>query len=114
MTRFPTNYALVYGYGDALTSQKRYAESLQFAESQLQLYPEDVRLHKLRAESYAGLGRRAQQHRALAEVFALRGRLRRRWNELQLAQRAGDTNFYELSVIDARLRGDEKNARKTR
>ena len=108
MTRFPTNYALVYGYGDALTSQKRYAESLQFAESQLQLYPEDVRLHKLRAESYAGLGRRAQQHRALAEVFALQGQTPAAVEQLQLAQRAGDANFYELSVIDARLREMKK------
>ena len=30
-----------------------FADAPQFAETQLQLYPEDVRLHKLRAESYA-------------------------------------------------------------
>ncbi len=108
MTRYPLNYALIYGLGEALTAQKRFAEALQFADVQLQLYPEDVRLHRLRAESYAGLGRRSQQHRALAEVYSLQGQTPAAVEQLQLAQRAGDANFYELSVIDARLREMKK------
>lgn len=104
MVRYPLNQALIYGYGEALTGQRRFADALQFAETQLQLYPEDVRLHKLRAESYAGLGKRAQQHRALGEVYALQGQTPAAVEQLQLAQKAGDANFYEMSVIDARLR----------
>ncbi|MBK7898849.1 MAG: M48 family metallopeptidase [Azonexus sp.] len=108
MARYALNYALIYGYAEALVALKRYAESLHFAETQLQIYPDDVRLHKFRAESYAGLGRRAQQHRALAEVFALQGQTQAAVEQLQWAQRAGDANFYELSVIDARLREMKK------
>jgi predicted Zn-dependent protease len=58
----------------------------------------------MRAESYAGLGQRAMQHRALAEVFILQGQTAGAIEQLQLAQRAGDANFYEMSSIDARLR----------
>jgi predicted Zn-dependent protease len=108
MARYALNYALIYGYAEALVALKRYAESLHFAETQLQIYPDDVRLHKFRAESYAGLGRRAQQHRALAEVYALQGQTQAAVEQLQWAQRAGDANFYELSVIDARLREMKK------
>jgi len=104
MVRYPLNMSLIYGYGAALTAARRYDESLRFAESRLQSYPEDIRLHKLRAQSYAGLGRQGQQHRALAEVFALQGQTAQAVEQLELAQKAGDANFYEQSVIDSRLR----------
>jgi predicted Zn-dependent protease len=103
MVRYPLNMALVYGYGSALTGTRRFEEARRFSESQLQNYPDDIRLHKMRAEAYAGLGRHAQEHQALAEVFALQGQTLGAIEQLQLAQKAGDANFYELSVIDARL-----------
>jgi len=104
MVRFPLNQGLLYGYGGALIGAQRFSDSLRFAETQLQSYPEDVRFHKMRAESYAGLGRRAQQHQALAEVFAVQGQTAGAVAQLELAQKAGDANFYEMSAIDARLR----------
>lgn len=108
MVRFPLNMALIYGNGSALINSRHFDEALRFSEQQLQNYPDDVRLHKMRAESYAGLGRRAQQHQALAEVFALQGQTAGAIEQLQLAQQAGDANFYEQSVIDARLREMKK------
>lgn len=104
MARFPLNQGLFYGYGGTLIAAGRFEEALHFAELQLQSYPQDVRLHRMRAESYAGLGRRAQQHRALAEAFALQGDTAAAIQQLQLAQAAGDADFFEMSVIDARLR----------
>ena len=104
MVRYPLNLSLLYGYSAALISTRRFDEARRFIEGRLISYPDDVRLHKMYAESYAGLGRKAQQHRALAEVFALQGQTAGAIEQLQLAQSAGDANFYELSVIDARLR----------
>lgn len=104
MQRYPQNIALIYGYGDALGELRRYDETLRFAEEQLLANPQDVRLHKLRALAYAGQGRQAMQHRALAEVFALQGQTQGAIGQLELAQKAGDANFYEMSSIDARLR----------
>ncbi|WP_205421438.1 hypothetical protein [Dechloromonas sp. HYN0024] len=104
MVRYPLNQGLLYGYGSALTAARRYDESLRFAEVQLGKAPDDVRFHKLRAESYAGLGNKAMQHRALAEVFILQGQTAGAVEQLQLAQKAGDANFFEASSIEARLR----------
>ncbi|MGE5470692.1 MAG: M48 family metalloprotease [Bacteroidota bacterium] len=104
MVRFPLNQGLLYGYGGALIGARRFDDARRFSEQQLQNYPQDVRLYKMRAESYAGLGRRAQQHQALAEAFALQGQTAAAVEQLQLAQKAGDANFYEMSAIDARLR----------
>ena len=104
MVRFPLNLGLLYGYGGALLGTRRYDEALRFAEAQLVSYPGDIRLHRMRAESYAGLDRKAMQHRALAEAFALQGQTAGAIEQLQQAQKAGDANFFEMSSIDARLR----------
>jgi predicted Zn-dependent protease len=54
------------------------------------------------------LGRRLQQHRALAEAYALQGQLAPAMEQLELAQKAGDGNFYEQSQVDSRLREVKK------
>ena len=52
----------------------------------------------------AQLGKRLQQHRALAESYFLQGQLGAAVEQLQFAQQATDGNFYEQSVVDDRLR----------
>lgn len=96
--------ALIYGYTEALYGDHQYPQALAFVESQQQLYPQDFKLYGFQAKITAAMGRRLQQHRAQAEFYALQGELQPAIEQLQLAQRAGDGNFYELSVVDARLR----------
>jgi predicted Zn-dependent protease len=102
--RYPQNLALLYDFGNVLVSDRRYAEALKFADEHLQYYAQDVRFYKMRADSYAGLGRRSQYHLALAEMSLLKGQTQGAIEQLELAQKAGDANFYEMSVIDARMR----------
>lgn len=104
MVRFPLNLGLVYGYGSALITLKRFDDAQRFADAQLQNYAQDVRLYKMRAESFAGQGKVAQQHQSTAEVFALQGQTQAAIEQLELAQRAADASFYDMSAIDARLR----------
>jgi len=103
-TRWPHRRALVYAYGEALNQAGRHGEALAHLNEQLRLYPRDANLHEMRAKTYAALGRRLQQHQAQAEVYILRGSLPSAIEQLQLAQTAGDGDFYELSAVDARLK----------
>lgn len=104
MQRYPQSRALVYGYADSLYAGRQYAQLLTFLEAQQQRYPSDFKLYGQQAKTYAALGKRLQQHRAQAEFYALQGLLGPAVEQLQLAQKAGDGNFYEQSVVDARLR----------
>jgi predicted Zn-dependent protease len=45
-----------------------------------------------------------QQHRAQAEYYYLKGQLTQAVEQLQYAQKETDGNFFEQSVVDARLR----------
>ena len=58
----------------------------------------------LQAKTYAALGKRLLQHQAQAEVYVLQGSLPAAIEQLQIAQSAGDGDFYQLSAVDARLR----------
>lgn len=104
MLRYPLDRSLVYGFGSALVANRQFDESLRFAESQLRGAPGDVRLHRMRAESHAGLGHLAMQHAALAETFALQGDTAGALSQLDWAQKAEGANFYEASAIEARIR----------
>ncbi|QRJ63470.1 M48 family metallopeptidase [Azospira restricta] len=104
LLRFPLSRALAYGYADALFSLRQYDRLESFLDEQLQSYTSDSKLYGLQAKTHAVQGRKLQQHRALAEMYVLQGRLLQAIEQLQFAQRAGDGNFYEQSVVDARLR----------
>lgn len=102
--RHPRNRALLYGQIDALLADGQAQEALKTASAELQLTPSDPALHGLQAKSHAALGKRLQQHRAQAELYALQGYLMAAIQQLELAQKAGDGDFFEHSQVDSRLR----------
>lgn len=102
--RYPQNKALAYSLTDTLLDTGHAQEALRSASEDVRLYPGDARLWQLKAKAYAALGKRSQQHSALAEAYALQGQLAAAVEQLQIAQKAGDGDFYELSAVDARLR----------
>lgn len=104
LARYPGNPALKYAYGDALLRERQFVPARRFAEDELRTTPGDVRLYKLLAQAAAAQGAQAAQHRALGEAAALQGQLGAAVEQFELAQRAGDAGFHELSMIDARLR----------
>jgi len=104
LQRFPEWLPLTYDLAQALRQSGRTEEALATLAEPLRLYPRDLRLRTQQAQIYAALGKRLQQHQAQAEVYVLRGSLPAAVEQLQLAQAAGDGNFYELSVVEARLK----------
>lgn len=104
LTRYPNKMQLVYDYPDALMKAGRHADAAAFAERELQRFPNDGTLHRLAAQAYAGLGKRLKQHYHQGEYYAWLGNLRGAVDQLQLASKAGDANFYESSVVETRLR----------
>ena len=74
--------------------------------------PFDARLWQLLSQAHETLGQRAEAHRAAAEQYLLQGSSMAALDQLRRAQRAGDTDFYTASVIDARIRDVEDDARR--
>jgi predicted Zn-dependent protease len=61
-------------------------------------------MYEQQARGHASLGEMLAQHRALAEASLVRGNLAAAIEQLRLAKRSGDGDFYDRSSVDARLR----------
>ena len=116
LNAYPVYRPLLYGYADSLLNANRAGESAAFLSSQLSIWPRDARLWRLSGEAHARLGHRSQSHRAVAEGFALAGNLTAALEQINLAIKANDGGFYELSAAEARQRewqAMEKSQRKS-
>lgn len=102
--RYPQDRAIAYGLVESLLEARLPQEASEFIADDLLGYPSDAEMHALQAKTYALLGKRLQQHRAQAEAYALQGQVPAAVEQLELAQKSGDGNFYEQSQVDARLR----------
>lgn len=102
--QFPLSRGLARQYAQALTATGKLDEAGNFLRDQIQLYRQEAKLHEQLAEVYAKQGRLALQHLSLAESYAINASLPAALEQLQLARKAGDANYYELSLIDAKER----------
>jgi predicted Zn-dependent protease len=104
LARFPGSKSLVYGLAELLIEERAYRPALAFVDERLASDSSDFRLYALKARIHAALGQRIPERRAQAEAYVLQGQLGAAIEQLQLAQKEKDGDFYELSSVDARLR----------
>jgi beta-barrel assembly-enhancing protease len=102
--KYPNSKPLLYAHVDALHEAGENEPATKLLADSIRAYPRDARLYSLQAKTYAALGKRTAQHQSQAEVYVLQGSLPAAIEQLQLARGAGDGDFYQLSVIDARLK----------
>ncbi|MEP7371296.1 MAG: M48 family metalloprotease [Nitrosospira sp.] len=101
---YPQHRALIYDYADALLRGNSADAALKFVNQQLQYAPNDIRLYRLQAQSYGALGDMMMQHRAQAEVYTRQGNVHAAIEQLQIALRGDDGDFYQKSSAEARLK----------
>lgn len=103
-TRYPYSRPVLYAHVAALQTTSLHDQAAETLIEAVRAYPGDSRLRALQSQSYAALGKRLLQHQAQAEYYALEGSMPAAIEQLQLARRAGDGDFYQLSAVDARLK----------
>ncbi|MDR1662293.1 MAG: M48 family metalloprotease [Azoarcus sp.] len=101
--KFPSSKSVVYALLEAQIVGGRASDAEQSARRALVGKGGDIRLWQLLSRANAALGKRTAQHRAQAEVYMLQGAYRAATEQLELARKTGDGDFYELSAADARL-----------
>lgn len=101
---YPGYRALVYDYADALLQNRQPQLALKLVEDRLQYSAEDYRLYQLQSRGYALLDKRLAQHRAQGEAYARMGNIPAAVEQMQIALKSGDGDFYQLSATEARLK----------
>ncbi|MGB7481672.1 MAG: M48 family metalloprotease [Burkholderiaceae bacterium] len=102
--RFPLSRGIARQYGQALIDAGRADDAARYLREQAQLYRQEPELQSLLAKAYAAQGKRALQHLALAESYALSGSVPSALEQLKIARSAPDGTFYEQAMVDARER----------
>ena len=110
LARFPDARGLARLQGEALLAAGQPAEALRVLREHLLVWRGDARMWQLSSQAYFALGQRAEAHRAVAEQYLLLGSPMSALDQLRRGQRAGDSNFYTASTIDARIREIEPDA----
>ena len=104
LTRYPNKMQLIHDYPEALIKAGRPADAAAFAERELVRYPAEGPLHEIAARAYAAQDKRLKQHEHQGEYYAWGGNLPLAIEQFQLAVKSGDGDFYQMSVVETRLR----------
>lgn len=104
LKRYPDYRAFTYDYADALLGSRRPDAALKLVEDRLRVQSEDYKLYLLQARGYEMLNKRLLHHRAQGEAYVRMGNIPGAVEQLQLAVKGGDGDFYQLSSAEARLR----------
>lgn len=100
--KFSASRAIAHIYAQALQENQQHKRAIDFLRDQITLYRQEPILQQMLAKSYNATGQRALAAAATAEYYVQLGSYPAALEQLQMARRAGDTDFYQLSVIDAR------------
>ena len=104
LARYPNKLQLIYDYPQALVKAGRAREAAAFLDAELLRFPQDGPLHRIAAQTYAELGQKQQEHRHQGEFYAWQGDYKGAVRQFELASKANDGDFYQTSVVEARLR----------
>lgn len=104
LKKFPDHRGLVYGYIELLLQSRQSASALKLINDRLRLYPNDDRLYEFQAQAYSIQGKALLSHQAQAEAYSRQGSLVAAIEQLQMGLKAGDGDFYQLSMVESRLK----------
>ncbi len=101
--QWPQQRGLAVTHAWALQRAGQDAQAVQFLDERLKAWPdEEPELYRMVAESHARLGQRTAQSRRMADYYQRIGALPASLQQLQQA-RSATTDFFEQSVLDARI-----------
>jgi predicted Zn-dependent protease len=101
---FPDNRALIYGYAEHFLAIKQAENLLKLVEEKQDLYPDDAYLYDLMAKAYTMQNKVLLSHQALGEAFFRKYDIARAIEQMDLATKASDGDFYQKSIVEARLK----------
>lgn len=101
---FPSHRGLIYGYAELLLATGQADEAIALAESRHATYPDDAYLYELKSRAHTQQGRNLLRHQAQGEAYFRRYNVPAAVGQMELALKSGDGDFYQLSIVEARLR----------
>ncbi len=107
LKKYPAYRALIYGYADHLMRSQQFDALTRFLVDKSVSFPNDPKLYMLKSQAYAKQNKQLLSHQAQGEAYYRQYDLQRAVEQMQLAARAPDGDFYQRSIVEARLKSLE-------
>lgn len=101
---YPDNRALIYGYAEHYLATRQAEQCIQLVKSKQSLYPDDAYFYALLAKAYTMQNKVLLGHQAQGEAYYKKHDLARAIEQMDLATKAKDGDFYQQSIVEARLK----------
>ncbi len=105
-----SNYWVARRYAENLLAQQQQQRALKVLRLALKKNPGNPTLNKLMAKAAGETGDLVQAHRAMAEYYFINGNLHEAINQLGIAEKKAQNDYYALAAIRARIneiKGDD-------
>lgn len=101
---YPDSEVVIYHYANTLVQTGHFNAAVQLLEDDVRRFPNTtIPFYSLLAKAASGAGHKAQSHQAMAEQLYLTGKTHAAIEQLELALKATDGDFYRASQIESRL-----------
>ncbi len=104
LKRFGDSRALIYGYAESLIETNESKQALAFIADRLLITSSDADLYDLQGKAYAAQGKQLLQHQSLGEAYVRIGNISAAVDQMEIAVRSGDGDYYQQSSVEARLK----------
>lgn len=98
-----TDYWVTRRYAENLLAHHQQQRALDVLRPVLKKNPRDAALNKLMAKAAGETGDLVQAHRAMAEYYIINGNIHEAINQLGIAEKKAQNDYYALTAIRARI-----------
>lgn len=100
---FPSHRALIYGHAEHFIATHQFDKALRLIEDRQPNFPDDPYFYELKSRIYTAQGKNLLRHQAQGEAYYRRYNYQGALEQMDLAVKAGDGDFYQRSIVEARL-----------
>jgi len=101
---YPGSRALIYGYAEHFLRIRQPQQALELLNEKQSLYPDDAYFYELKSKAYAVMNKNLLSHQAQGEGYFRRYNIPKALEQIDLAVKSGDGDFYQQSIVEARLK----------
>ncbi len=104
LSLFPNSRALIYGYAEHFLAINQPDKAIKLVQDKQTQYPNDAYFYDILAKAYSAKNKNLLRFQAQGESYLRQYNLKKAIEQMELATKAKDGNFYEQSIVEARLK----------
>ena len=104
LSMFPNHRSLIYGYSEHFLAINQPDKAIKLVQEKQALYPNDAYFYDILAKAYTAKNKNLLRFQAQGESYYRQYNLQKAIEQMEYAAKAKDGNFYEHSIVEARLK----------